>query len=41
MLSSSLQGYLEIIYKIEKAGQEIKALEIAQELNVQIDGFKI
>lgn len=36
MLSSSLQGYLEIIYKIEKAGQEIKVLEIAQELNVPL-----
>ena len=36
MLSSSLESYLEIIYRMEKQEKEIKALEIAQELSVPL-----
>lgn len=36
MLSSSLESYLEIIYKMERDEKEIKALEIAQELSVPL-----
>ena len=36
MLSSSLEIYLESIYRMEKEAKEIKALEIAQELNVPL-----
>lgn len=36
MLSSSLESYLEVIYRMEKQEKEIKALEIAQELNVPL-----
>lgn len=36
MLSSSLESYLEMIYKFESQEKEIKPLEIAQELNVPL-----
>lgn len=36
MLSSSLEIYVEIIYKLERKEKEIKALEIAQDLNVPL-----